>query len=144
MVVKALVELFFLVFPLSHHSPFFSKINKNKEKKYWNDLQVVIDVKSFIWKDTSRSRLGQSCYGYQFQNSLIFSWLNISLMIQLHDATCSTHQHICIYIKSEHCNIYSPCSFLKVFRLLSFSLSRLFKNSTKIPIGFTREVFLKA
>ena len=71
-VVKALVELFFLVFPLSYHSPFFSKINKNKQKKDWNDLQVVIDVKCFIWKDTSRSRLGQSCYGFQFQNSLIF------------------------------------------------------------------------
>lgn len=71
-VVKALVELFFLVFPLSHHSPFFSKMNKNKQKKDWNDLQVVIDVKCFIWKDTSRSRLGQSCYGFQFQNSLIF------------------------------------------------------------------------
>lgn len=71
-VVKVLVELFFLVFPLSHHSPFFSKINKNKQKKDWNDLQVVIDVKCFIWKDTSRSRLGQSCYGFQFQNSLIF------------------------------------------------------------------------
>lgn len=71
-VVKALVELFFLVFPLSYHSPFFSKINKNKQKKDWNDLQVVIDVKCVIWKDTSRSRLGQSCYGFQFQNSLIF------------------------------------------------------------------------
>lgn len=71
-VVKALVELFFLVFPLSYHSPFFSKINKNKQKKDWNDLQVVIDVKCFIWKDTSRPRLGQSCYGFQFQNSLIF------------------------------------------------------------------------
>ena len=127
-VVKALVELFFLVFPLSHHSPFFSKINKNKQKKDWNDLQVVIDVKCFIWKDTSRPRLGQSCYGFQFQNSLIF-------FLTKHITDDPTMQHaattnISAYTSKVNTVIFThPVHFWKFSVYCHFH----FQGSSKIP-----------